>query len=124
MWENCAHPAAESCESQTPADLETHLDVHLDDGFPNQSGAKEGPKGHQEVAAGYPSQVEQRVGNLQAQNKREPTRLTPPRPSHQQWVVELTEAQAKMPKKPTFCTRCWTPSLALEAKSCTDEKKV
>lgn len=85
MWKNCAQPAAaESCESQTPADLETHLDVHLDDGLPNQSGTKEGPEGHQEVAAGYPRQVEQRVGNLQAQHKREPTRLTPPRPSHQQ----------------------------------------
>lgn len=94
--------------------------MHLDDGFTNQSGTKEGPEGHQEVAAGDPSQVEQRVGNLQAQNKCEATRLTPTR----QWVMELTEAQAKMPKKPTFCTRCWTPSLALEAKSCTDEKKV
>jgi len=36
---------------------------------------------------------------------------------------ELTEAQAKMPKNPTFCTRFWTASLAREAKSCKEENK-
>ena len=36
---------------------------------------------------------------------------------------ELTEAQAKMPKNPTFCTRFWTASLAREAKSCKEEKE-
>lgn len=30
----------------------------------------------------------------------------------------LTEAQAKIPKNPTFCTICWTPSLALVTTSC------
>jgi hypothetical protein len=30
----------------------------------------------------------------------------------------LTEAQAKIPKNPTFCTSFWTASLARDAKSC------
>lgn len=38
--------------------------MHLDDGFPDQSGSEEGPEGHQEVAAGDASQVEERVGDL------------------------------------------------------------
>lgn len=72
------------------------------------------------MTTSYSSQVEQRVGNLQARDVREPAASSTFIASY---VLELTEAQAKMPKKPTFCTRCWTPSLALEAKSCTEEKK-
>lgn len=33
-------------------------------------------------------------------------------------INTLTEAQAKIPKNPTFCTICWTPSFALVTKSC------
>lgn len=45
-------------------DHEEGLDVHLDDGLADQGGPEEGPEGDQEVAAGDPRQVEQRVGNL------------------------------------------------------------
>lgn len=38
--------------------------MHLDDGFPNQSCSKEGPERNQEMAAGYSSQVEERIRNL------------------------------------------------------------
>lgn len=31
---------------------------------------------------------------------------------------KLTEAQARIPKNPTFCTMFCTASLALDAKSC------
>lgn len=40
------------------------LYMHLDDGFPNQSRSKEGPEGNQEMAASYPSQVEERIRDL------------------------------------------------------------
>lgn len=63
-------------ESQMVQSGETHLDVHLYDGFPDQSGTKEGPEGHQEMTTGYPSQVEQRVGDLEAQTVREVTVLS------------------------------------------------
>lgn len=36
---------------------------------------------------------------------------------------KLTEAQARIPKNPTFCTRFCTASLAREAKSCKQENK-
>lgn len=41
-----------------------YLYVHLDDGFSDERRSKESPERHQEVAAGDPSQVEQRVGDL------------------------------------------------------------
>lgn len=60
---------------QTKANLSgvTNLYVHLDDGFPDQSGTEEGPEGNQEMTACDPSQVEQRVGDLGAQKTREVT---------------------------------------------------
>ena len=45
-------------------DDEDLLDVHLDNGFPDQRGAKEGPERNQEVSARDPGQVEQWIGNL------------------------------------------------------------
>lgn len=41
--------------------------MHLYDGFPNQSGTKEGPEGNQEMTASYSGQVKQRIGDLKAQ---------------------------------------------------------
>lgn len=50
-------------ESQTPSDMTgpelkpTNLNMHLYDGFPNQSGTKEGPEGNQEMTTSYSGQV-------------------------------------------------------------------
>lgn len=46
------------------------LYVHLDDGFPNQSGSKESPEGNQEMATGYSRQVKERIGDLEKQNRK------------------------------------------------------
>jgi hypothetical protein len=43
---------------------EQFLHVHLDDGLPNQGGAEERPKRDARVAAGYPGEVKERVGDL------------------------------------------------------------
>lgn len=44
--------------------LETDLDVHLNDGFPNQSGSEESPERNEEVSTSDSSQVKQRIGDL------------------------------------------------------------
>lgn len=49
----------------------TNLNMHLYDGFPNQSGTKKGPEGNQEMTASYSGQVKQRIGDLNAQNTHE-----------------------------------------------------
>lgn len=41
------------------------LYVHLDDGLSNQGGTKEGPEGNHEMTAGYSSQVEKRIRDLE-----------------------------------------------------------
>ena len=45
-------------------DYNSHLYVHLDDGFANQRGSKEGPEGNQEVTTCDARQIKQRVGDL------------------------------------------------------------
>lgn len=73
-------PEPDPLQTSARGPQQTHLDVHLYDGFPDQRGAKEGPEGHQEMTTSDPSQVEQRVGNLPAQKVGElavlPTLLT------------------------------------------------
>lgn len=41
------------------------LDVDLDDGLPYEGGSKEGPERYKKMAARYPSQIKEWVGNLQ-----------------------------------------------------------
>ena len=55
-------------------DDEELLDVHLDHGLPDQGGPEEGPEGHEEVAARDPGQVEQGVGDLEHDRKKEKKR--------------------------------------------------
>lgn len=105
----------------------TNLYMHLNDGFPNQSRAKEGPEGDQEMATSYSRQVEQRIWDLKhKQNTNiwwKKKRRCLSETCRDVTRNKLTEAHARIPKNPTFCTMCWTPSFSLVTKSWTDRTK-
>lgn len=42
----------------------TNLYMHLDDGFPNQSGSKKSPERNQKMTTSYSGQVEKRIRDL------------------------------------------------------------
>lgn len=91
--------------------------MHLNDGFAYESRAKEGPEGDQEMAASYSRQVEQRIGDLKHEHDTNIWREIVSETCRDVTESKLTEAHARIPKKPTFCTMCWTPSFSLVTKS-------